>query len=78
MYGGDDMDGYEMLYQDIVTTCRTFGIPEDVGDDVFYGYVEFVREEINKRINGKVANPINSEELIRIVMAGLVNKYAVE
>lgn len=65
----------ETIYQDIIATCIAYSIPTEIGEDVYFGFIEFVREEVKDRIKGKDVKPIDVEGLLGIVMNGLVNKY---
>lgn len=65
------------LYQELMTDCDIMGIPLEEADLWYNAYVEFVREELNERIDGKTPVKINTSELLGIVMNGLINKYEV-
>lgn len=61
------MDG---LYQEAMFMAEIYGIPQIVVDDYYEAFVEFVREELDKRIKtGVETTRINPEMFLQVIMS---------
>jgi len=60
----------DTLYQEAMFMADLYGIPKLIVDDYYEAFVEFVREEINKRIKtGDTSTKINPEIFLQVIMA---------
>lgn len=57
------------LYQEAMQLARMYDIPEIIVDDYYEAFVEFVREEVNKRIKTGMSTKINPDIFMMVIMA---------
>jgi len=57
------------LYQEAIQLARMYDIPEIIVDDYYEAFVEFVREEVNKRIKTGMSTKINPDIFMMVIMA---------
>ena len=64
------MDAIDDMYQEAMYLSDMFDIPKIIVNDYFMAFVDFGREEINKRMKmGMVNNVINSDMLFDVIMS---------
>lgn len=67
MYGGSkDMNG---LYQEAMYVAEMFDIPKIIVDDYYEAFVEFVREELDKRIKKRSYTRIDTSIFMQVIMS---------
>lgn len=59
----------DALYQEGCYVARLYDIPQVVVDDFYSAFVEFVREEVNRRIKTGVVTRINPDIFIMVLMS---------
>ena len=59
----------DALYQEALFIADMYGIPKIIVDDYYEAFVEFVREEINKRIKTGMITKINPEIFLQVILA---------
>lgn len=59
----------DALYQEGMYVAKLYDIPKVIVDDFYAAFVEFVREEVNKRIKTGVATRINPDVFIMVLMS---------
>lgn len=59
----------EPLYQEAMFMAETYGIPKHIINDYYEAFVEFVREEINKRIKTGMPYKINTDIFLQVIMS---------
>lgn len=64
------MDAVDDLYQEAMFLSDMFDIPRIIVNDYFMAFVDFGREEINKRMKmGMVNNVIDPDMLFDVIMS---------
>ena len=59
----------ESLYQEAMLVADMYDIPKVIVNDFYEAFVEFVREELSKRIRYGTAAKINTDIFMQVVMA---------
>ena len=66
----DDKEHIDSLFQEALFMADIYGIPKIIVYDYYDAFVEFVREELNKRIKlGMPSTKINTEIFFQVLMA---------
>lgn len=70
MEKNDDKEYIDSLFQEALFMAEIYGIPKVLVYDYYEAFVEFVREELNKRIKtGVPTTKINTEIFFQVLMA---------
>ena len=72
MFGREvmNMDGADALYQEAMFISDMYGIPKLIVDDYYEAFVQFVREELDKRIKlGMPPTKINTDIFFQVLLA---------
>ena len=67
------MDGYDSVYQEAMFMAEIYGIPKIIIDDYYEAYVQFVREELKKRVKTGVPTQVLNPEILFTVIMGEAN-----
>ena len=70
MENKDDKEYIDSLFQEALFMADIYGIPKILVYDYYDAFVEFVREELNKRIKlGMPSTKINTDVFFQVLMA---------
>ena len=62
-------ESLDNLYEEAMFMADMYGIPKVLVDDYYNSFVEFVREELDKRVKtGQVNQEIHPEILLTVIM----------
>ena len=65
----EDKEYVDALYKEAMFLADMYGIPKILVNDYYDAFVEFVREEINKRIKTGITTKIDVNIFLQVLMA---------
>ena len=65
----EDKEYTDALYKEAMFLADMYGIPKILVNDYYDAFVEFVREEINKRIKTGITTKIDVNIFLQVLMA---------
>ena len=65
----EDKEYVDGLYKEAMFLADMYGIPKILVNDYYDAFVEFVREEINKRIKTGITTKIDVNIFLQVLMA---------